>query len=643
MVWWMIPLAIGAFGKIASRMGSKEQREGEQSQFWDKVGTAGLAVGSVGSMFGAGASAGGATAGGTAASGGAWYDKTLGGMQKISYAQGLLGSITGKGQQSAYSVPSGYSGSPGSDPYKITGYDYGQYMPQYAYGGVPNEGKPAVIYDMASMQPAGTMNEKGPEYIVPAFDGEEGNYSRVRGVISPIGANMDTTQPLQYSKGMYPNIDEYNEYQEGAGLTPGFRPTMPVAGASYPQPVRVTDPSNEMVQEGYAVTRSNPLIAEDVANTEAGMQYAKVALSPDKVMTGLTGQEQSITPQQAGVDGTRIEKREDRNVLERFAPAGTEVKAGLGSENFKNIAYGLMRGLGFYYDMRKARYGLGKSALSRWLDWYEGTQGAETKARGEQYTRETERYKAQTQRAKEERAADKPTEWNVEEIVDPNTGRPTKIWINKTTRQQGGVVGEAYKKPEEIDKKNYQEPKLVEDKESPTGYSYLYVNDADPADYKIVGAAPKPKEGYQALPKEKDEYTASKEYYELREGMKDKEGTQTGGWDSQEWNEAAPRWRTWSEKIKDRPQVSAQAKRDYAEREYKEQVTLGKMAQDYGMNKAQAIKAWDYYMANTKLSKERAVEEVAIQEGLIKPIKKEGLVDKVKRKAEEAYQYITKK
>lgn len=51
-------------------------------------------------------------------------------------------------------------------------FDLTNYLPQFKNGGVPNGGKPAIIYDMRSGKPTGTMNEEGAERIVPAYSGK---------------------------------------------------------------------------------------------------------------------------------------------------------------------------------------------------------------------------------------------------------------------------------------------------------------------------------------------------------------------------------------------------------------------------------------------------------------------------------------
>jgi len=173
--------------------------------------------------------------------------------------------------------------------------NYVQPVQGFADGGVPNQGKPAIIVDEETGQPTGRMNEEEPEFVVPAEQVPEATRNMT--------VNPDTSMPMQTEpKDELEDINDLKQYKKSVFPT-----------------------------------------KDDKANETKGEHDKKETIRIDKKETGI-----------APKDGTQM----------------------------KDVIRTLARMTGYYYDMRKNRYGLGKSALTMYLDNLEGheAQTAKNKA-----------------------------------------------------------------------------------------------------------------------------------------------------------------------------------------------------------------------------------------------------------------------
>jgi len=208
-----------------------------------------------------------------------------------------------------------------------SGFNMRDYIPAYFNGGMPNNGKPAGIYDLRTGDVTGTMNEKGPEQIVPAYanGGEEEEFSIVDKGPATVNPNA-TVDPSTYDP----------QGTLGRNMHNFGSPT----------------PS-----QGMAHLYFNRKKEEQEENTA----MSKIAPLQDVLTEGNPGGDKTSGPPADGAS-SRIVKDDKKN----------QEKGGLsGDIPWGNILSGAMRATGYYYDMRRNRYGLGKSALTQYLDWAE--------------------------------------------------------------------------------------------------------------------------------------------------------------------------------------------------------------------------------------------------------------------------------
>ena len=341
------------------------------------TGGAGAVVGSVlaaifsgGSSAGAQAGAGSAgTTGGAAATTGGAAGAAEGGL--MSKAGSTLG-FSGKGGSMAKGLGNvkaikgllgGGQGGQGEAPGQVqveqdqpigqqggqSGFDLGGYLPQYYDGGIPNEGKPAVIYDMKTKKPTGTMNERGPETIVPAYDGR-GSMSLVDDsvTVNPNANGMpqgDTVVPTQ-SRGLTQN--EAVQASQALDMSP-----------------------QEALQKG--IFASAKLIGED----ESAVTNLKKYRSS---MTGEKGNSTKLPDQTI----TKIEPKGDKGFL--------------GMGDFGNGLKEAARIYGYYTDVKRNNWGLGKSGVTRYLENMDALDSSKSSksAKGKDYSAEKDLYKYKT-------------------------------------------------------------------------------------------------------------------------------------------------------------------------------------------------------------------------------------------------------
>jgi len=234
-----------------------------------------------------------------------------GGTEEVAGGLGLMGGEQGGGQQPMQMYDEQQSG----------GFDVSQYLPQFSDGGVPNGGDPAVIYDMRSMQPTGTMNERGPETIVPAYDGS-GGFSIVNEEQPVTSRNMQVQDPnvyLESFKGKSPtsSIGHPDEYYNRGGIV------------SEEEDINALKDKEKGLTDGGKITQK----------VKEGETVGKKVKGGTIVPTG----------------------KDDK---------GNEIKdEGIFGSDFMGMVKGAARLAASYTDEKRDNYGLGKSGLTRFLDW----------------------------------------------------------------------------------------------------------------------------------------------------------------------------------------------------------------------------------------------------------------------------------
>ena len=222
------------------------------------------------------------------------------GLNLFSQMQGMMGGgQQERGYQEEIYAPETEVGS--------GGFDLANYLPQYYNGGVPNDGKPAIIYDMKTNTPTGTMNELGAEKIVPAFSGEENAYSSVT-----VNPNTQVAQP---------RLD-----------------------------IGSQSPTSSMGRPDLYKGR----VAMDLVNDEAkGKEFM------GKYQTELFGSKGNTTKN----PDTSIKK-----IVKREETAKEGDKGFLGMGNFGDSIRIAGRLYGHYVDAKRDNWGLGKGGMTRFLD-----------------------------------------------------------------------------------------------------------------------------------------------------------------------------------------------------------------------------------------------------------------------------------
>jgi len=239
----------------------------------------------------------------------------MGGLSNVQALRGMAGMGGDQGGDMPALPDSGYAPQGGG------GFDLTGYLPQYYNGGIPNDGKPAVIYDMRTNKPTGTMNERGPETIVPAYaDGMGNDMSVVNGMppestqnitVNP-GENMATTSSIK-------NLYQYN-----------------------------VDPKVMGEQEG------EDFLSEYKSVTSG--QKGTPTSHPDKSV-------KKIEKQTTTTSSGKTEEKENP----------------FGMDDFGNLVKNAARMYGYYVDTKRNNWGLGKSAITRYLDWTDDMDAAKSK------------------------------------------------------------------------------------------------------------------------------------------------------------------------------------------------------------------------------------------------------------------------
>jgi len=250
----------------------------------------------------------------------------------------------------------GGAGGPGYDvdSYKAPVQEPAEVPPQYKNGGTPNGGKPAGIYDLRSGEVTGTMNEAGPEKIVP-FGGKVVQGYSGDGSVSLIDTFPDVAKSMT-NLGDKPTPSGMIANQMAEQSQP--------SGSISPQAAKVQGMGAQAPSQGQAQLYGGAGVTEDQRDQTVAGSFAPFELS----MTG---------------DNSKLDKSSTDSrkfsLTEKGSGAGEDkAQEGLGlkKEDWGKLVYGMARATGFYYDMRRSRLGLPKSALTSTLDWFEKGKAA---------------------------------------------------------------------------------------------------------------------------------------------------------------------------------------------------------------------------------------------------------------------------
>jgi hypothetical protein len=331
-----------------------------------------------------------------------------GGM--LGGAMDMVGSLFGGGGGAAGAGVGGGGGAAAAGS--------GGGMAMFAEGGIPNSGRPAFISDAQSGQTTGMMNERAPEAVVPLF-GSPGNQN--------FGGNFGSDQQI-------------NTMSQG-----------------------INQEAGQIIQEEAQAKQTFAPYAKQFFGQNKEMPGEEAGTFENKSITRMEhvpGSKQTLQP--------RLDKSNQQEQKDFFTEVFGDVKnefAGTDA-NYGDAARMLARGFGFYYDMRRERVGLGKSGLTRWLDWNEAGQLEKKKgvAEGEKAKLDLDKWKAEG--------------WTPKEILDDKGNKTTVYYNPRTGEQRDKPLGiSAYKtQGERTDVVNPKTNKL-------TTYEY------DPAtqEYKPIG------------------------------------------------------------------------------------------------------------------------------------------------------------
>jgi len=273
--------------------------------------------------------------GGSGMGGSGGYQPTFGqpsGGQQVNPYQNQLAAEVGKG------IGGIFAGGQSKAPLLAPG---------YAMGGYPNLGRPTMLTDMQTGKPVGVMNENpktAPEAIVPTF-GDPGKFEYV----NMKNGKPQTDMGLKYFQlGGIPNVgmDEQGQPTSFGGQSQmGLQEPMPQPQELQAQAVEENQVLERVKPYTYSVFREGEKRGDEgVGDFE---EPGVVRAEPKKDLKG--GKE--------GIFG---------DIAHEF----------LGKDfNMGDVVRGVARGVSYYWDSRRARYGLGKSGLTQFLDWNEATQG----------------------------------------------------------------------------------------------------------------------------------------------------------------------------------------------------------------------------------------------------------------------------
>lgn len=392
----------------------------------------GSAVSGIGSMFGMGGGATGATGASTAASTagattgattaaeqgliskvgetlgfsgeGGGLMKGLGNLQKI---QGMAGG----GGGGEYVAPD--AGSVNIDQAPISGFDvsnYEQQVPeQFFDGGFPNDGKPAGIYDLRTGNVTGTMNEKGAEAIVPAYamGSPMGIAEMIQGGKAPtpagqMGALAGNAGGIMGMLGTLTSLGQIRKGEDKvvpAFASGGQKQEFSIIDSAPPRATQnmTVDPRVNMAGFG-SPTPSQGMAAEYFNRQGQEEEDAANTLNQYKaIMEGGVDPNRATKGKSDNPDVVRTERTGDGKGKGGGLSGLMEGAKGLaGDVDWGGLIKGLTRATGYYYDMRRNRYGLGTSALTQYLDWTERGEQAEKGAEDKTAQREHEKDRDKT-------------------------------------------------------------------------------------------------------------------------------------------------------------------------------------------------------------------------------------------------------